>query len=196
MRTTALGEGIEANEQKPAVLSRNVKPEAPMRLLVLAVWLLAASVAHSQVVYFEKQLARFEVPTGYRYGFEDGRRTLSISPEAPHHIEIRFTFNSMREYTSQRPTIGKDFVRDTAAKKGKETFHVPENGGVAFLDYSASRQIGGDRIRDTHGMMGLNDGYVTFTITAEDKYADSAAMKELFARNLKGLLGRIKSRGA
>lgn len=101
----------------------------------------------------------------------------------------------MREYASQRQTIGKDFVRDAAAKKGKELFEVPGNGGVAFIDYSESRQAGPDRIRSTHGMMGLNDGYVTFSVTAEEREADSSTMKEIFARVLKDLLGKVKSRG-
>jgi hypothetical protein len=166
-----------------------------MRSLLLVICFFGASFAHSQVVHFERQLAQFEVPKGYRYGFEDGRRTLSLSPEAPHHIEIRLTFNSMKEYASQRPTIGKDFVRDAAKKKGKDLFDVPGNGGVAFLDYAESRQAGSDRIRETHGMMGLNDGYVTFTVTAEEKDADSSTMKEIFARALKDLLGKVKSRG-
>ncbi|MGE0333594.1 MAG: hypothetical protein AB7P37_23200 [Ramlibacter sp.] len=146
-------------------------------------------------MHFDRQVAQFDVPKGYRYGFEDGRRTLSLSPEAPHHIEIRFTFNTMREYVSQRPTIGKDFVRDAAAKKGKEVFDVPGNGGVAFVDYSETRQAGPDRIRSTHGMMGLSDGYVTFSVTTEETNFDSPTMKEVFARGLKELLGKVKSRG-
>lgn len=166
-----------------------------MRLFLLALYLLVSPLAHAQLVHFEGQLAQFEVPKGYRYGFEDGRRTLSLSPPAPHHIEIRFTFNSMREYVRQRPTIGKDFVLDAAKKKGREVFEVTGNGGVAFIDFSESRQAGADRIRDTHGMMGLNDGYLTFTVTSEENAADSAAMKEIFARVLKELLGRVKSRG-
>jgi hypothetical protein len=101
----------------------------------------------------------------------------------------------MKEYASQHPTIGKDFVRDAAKKKGKELFDVPGNGGVAFLDYAESRKAGSDRIRETHGMMGLKDGYVTFTVTAEEKDADSSTMKEIFARGLKDLLGKVKSRG-
>jgi hypothetical protein len=146
-------------------------------------------------VHFDRQVARFEVPKGYRYGFEDGRRTLSLSPEAPHHIEIRLTFNSMSEYVAHRPTIGKDFVRDAAAKKGKDIFDVPGNGGVAFVDYSESRQAGPDRIRSTHGMMGLNEGYVTFSITTEEKHFDSSAMKDVMSRGLKELLGKVKARG-
>lgn len=166
-----------------------------MRSLLLALSLFSSSLAYSQVVQFDRQVAQFDVPNGYRYGFEDGRRTLSLSPAAPHHIEIRLTFNSMREYVSQRPTIGRDFVRDAAAKKGKELFDVPGNGGVAFVDYSESRQAGPDRIRSTHGMLGLNDGYVTFSVTAEERNFDSSTMKELFARGLKELLGKVKSRG-
>ncbi|RMX05750.1 hypothetical protein D8I35_11305 [Corticibacter populi] len=166
-----------------------------MRSLLLALCLFGSSLACSQVVHFDRQVAQLEVPKGYRYGFEDGRRTLSLSPEAPHHIEIRLTFNSMKEYVSQRPTIGKDFVRDTAAERGKELFEVPGNGGVAFLDYSESRQAGSDRIRSTHGVMGLSDGYVTFSVTAEEKKFDSSTMKDIFARDLKKLLGKIKSRG-
>jgi hypothetical protein len=172
-----------------------LKQKSSMRSLLLVICFFGASFAHSQVVHFERQLAQFEIPKGYRYGFEDGRRTLSLSPEAPHHIEIRFTFNSMKEYASQHPTIGKDFVRDAAKKKGKELFDVPGNGGVAFLDYAESRKAGSDRIRETHGMMGLNDGYVTFTVTAKEKDADSSTMKEIFARGLKDLLGKVKSRG-
>ncbi len=167
----------------------------PMRSFLLALFLLGSSLAHAQVVYFDRQIAQFEVPKGYRYGFEDGRRTLSLSPEAPHHIEIRLTFNSMGEYVSQRPMIGKGFVRDAATKKGKELFEVPGNGGVGFVDYSESRQAGQDLIRSTHGIMGLRDGYVTFSVTTEEKYFDSSAMKEIFARGLKELLGKVKSRG-
>ncbi len=166
-----------------------------MRSLLLALCLFSSSLAYCQVVHFDRQVAQFEVPKGYRYGFEDGRRTLSLSPEAPHHIEIRFTFTSMKEYVSQRPTIGKDFVRDAAAKKGKELFDVPGNGGVAFVDYTESRQAGPDRIRSTHGMMGLSDGYVTFSVTTEETHFDSPTMKEVFARGLKELLGKVKSRG-
>ncbi len=166
-----------------------------MRSFLITLYLLGSSLAFSQVVHFDRQVAQFEVPKGYRYGFEDSRRTLSLSPEAPHHIEIRLTFNSMREYVSQRPTIGKDFVRDAAAKKGKELFEVPGNGGVAFVDYSESRQAGSDRIRSTHGMMGLNDGFVTFSVTAEETHLDSPVMQEVFARGLKELLGKVKSRG-
>lgn len=166
-----------------------------MRLIILALYLFSSSLAYSQVVHFDRQVAQFEVPNGYRYGFEDGRRTLSLSPKAPHHIEIRFTFNSMREYIRQRPTIGKEFVRDAAAKKGKELFDVPGNGGIAFVDFSESRIAGQDRIRSTHGMMGLSDGYVTFSVTSEEKYFDSPTMKEVFAQGLKELLGKVKSHG-
>lgn len=173
----------------------NVKRISPMRSLLFALFLFSSTLAHSQVVHFDRQVAQFDVPKSYRYGFEDGRRTLSLSPEAPHHIEIRFTFNSMKEYVSQRPTIGKDFVRDAASKKGKEFFDVLGNGGVAFVDYSESRQAGPDRIRSTYGMMGLSDGYVTFSVTTEEKNFDSPTMKELFSRGLKELLGKVKSRG-
>lgn len=166
-----------------------------MRRVLLAISLLASTLAYSQVVQFEGQLAQFDVPKNYRYGFEDGRRTLSMSPEAPHHIEIRFTFNSMREYVRQRPNVGKEFVRDAAKKKGKEVFNIPGNGGVAFIDYSESRQAGADRLHETHGMMGLSDGYLTFTVTAEEKNADSPTMKSIFVRGLAELLGRVKSRG-
>lgn len=166
-----------------------------MRLLLFALCLFGSSLAWTQVVHFDRQVAQFEVPKGFRYGFEDGRRTISLSPEAPHHIEIRFTFNSMREYVGQRPTIGKDFVRDAAAKKGKVLFDVPGNGGVAFVDYTESSQAGPDRIRSTHGMMGLSDGYVTFTVTSEEKHFGSPAMKEIFAQGLRYLLGKVKSRG-
>ena len=157
-----------------------------MRSLFVVLCLFGSSLACSQVVHFDRQGAQFEVPKGYKYEFEDGQRTLSLTPEAPHHIEIRLTFNSMREYVSQRPTIGKDFVRDAAAKKGKKLFDVPGNGGVAFVDYSESWQAGPDRIRSTHGMMGLSDGYVTFSVTAEEAQFESPTMKEVFVRGLTG----------
>lgn len=166
-----------------------------MRLLLLVAYILLAPAVHAQVVHFAGQLAQFDVPKGYSYGFEDGRRTISLSPPAPHHIEIRLTFNSLGEYVRQRPTVGKDFVRDTAKKKGKEVFEVAGNGGIAFIDFSESRQAGPDRIRSTHGMLGLNEGYLTFTVTSEEHAADSPAMKKIFDHGLKELLGRVKSRG-
>jgi hypothetical protein len=175
--------------------SLKVKRRSSMRSLIFAICLFGFSFAYSQVVHFERQMGQFEVPKGYRYGFEDGRRTLSLVPAAPHHVEIRFTLNSKKEYAAQRPTIGKDFVRDAAGKKGKQLFDIPGNGGVAFLDYSESRQAGSDQIRSTHGMMGLNNANVTFTITAEEKDTDSSTMKEIFSRGLIELLGRVKSRG-
>ncbi|HVE53799.1 MAG TPA: hypothetical protein VNB23_10510, partial [Ramlibacter sp.] len=106
----------------------------------------------------------------------------------------RFTFNSFREYVKQRPTIGKDFVQDAARQKGKEIFPVPGNSGVAFLDVNESRVAGGERIRSTHGMMGLNSGFVTFTITTTEALADSEYVKQLLAVGIKDLLGRIRDR--
>lgn len=167
-----------------------------VRSLVLCIGLLLPSLALCQVAIFKGNVAEFDVPKDHHYEFEEGRQTLSLSLQAPHRVEIRLTFNSLKDYVRQRPTIGKDFIRDSAKKKGKELFDVPGNGGMAFIDFSETRRAGADEIRSTHGMMGLNDAYVTFTVTTEAKNADSPTMKRIFSGGLTELLGRLKSRGA
>jgi hypothetical protein len=160
-------------------------------------FLLTASIcigANAQVVWFQRNVAKIDIPPGYSYTFEDGRATLVLSPSNQPKVEIRLTFNSLKPYVNQRPTIGKDFVRDTATKKGKSLFDVPGNAGVAFIDLTSERAVSGEQIQDTHGLMGLDDGYLTFTITTTKALASSDLVKELVGGGIKSILGRVKSR--
>jgi hypothetical protein len=161
--------------------------------------LLAAAIctcASAQVVWFQRNLAQADIPQGYSYTFEDNRATLVLAPSSQPKVEIRLTFNSLKPYVSQRPTIGKDFVRDAGTKKGKALFDVPGNSGVAFIDFTSERIVSGEQIQDTHGMMGLNDGYLTFTITTTKALANSDLVRELVSGGIKSILGRVKSREA
>jgi hypothetical protein len=176
-------------------LSSNVRPTEPMKRL-LALFLLAPLCALADVVLFAGSVAQADIPPGYEHHFEEQRRTLVVSPVGSPKIELRFTFNSLRPHIKQRPTIGKDFVLDASKKKDKLTFQVPENGGVGFVDFTETRVHGSERVQATHGMMGLDDGYVTFTISVEESLLPTPPAKQVLESGFKVLLGRIRSRGA
>jgi hypothetical protein len=164
---------------------------------LLAFLLLAPLSALAEVVLFAGGIAQADLPTGYEHYFEEQRKTLVLSPiGSAVKIEIRFTFNSLRPYVKQRPTIGKDFVGDMSKKKNKTTFQVPENGGIGFVDFSETRTYESERFQQTHGMMGLDDGYVTFTISIPESALSTAQAKRMLDEEFKALLGRIRSRGA
>ena len=167
-----------------------------MKLLAALILSLAPLTALADAVFFAGNVAQADIPTGYEHYFEEQRTTLVVSPVGSPKIEVRFTFNSLRPYVKQRPTIGKDFVLDAAKKKDKVTFRVPENGGIAFVDFTKTSTYGSERVQETHGIMGLDDGYVTFTISVEESQLSSAHAKQLLESGFKSLLGRIRSRGA
>ena len=87
-------------------------------------------------------------------------------------------------------------MQDTAKKKGKPIFTLDGNSGIGFVDYSKKSKIGEDQVQETFGMMGLDDAYVTFTITVEEDKMASDSAKEFLATGFKFLLSRIRSRGA
>ena len=165
-----------------------------MRYLFPILFLAASSFVKAEVVLFAGQVAQADIPAGYEYKFEEKRKTLVLLPQIEKKVEIRFTYNSLREYVKQRPTIGKDAIRDAARKKEKELFTVSGNDGVAFIDFTEARVANGEKIRSTHGTMGLNDGYVTFTITAAEDVVASDFVKGLLSGGIKTLLGSITSR--
>ncbi len=167
-----------------------------MNRLSLILFFCIATFAQAEVLVVGDGIAQIDLPVGYRHYFEDGKQTLLVVAPGPQKMDFRFTFNSFRQYVKQRPTIGKDFVQDTAKKKGKPVFILDGNGGIAFVDYSKKSKIGEDRVQETFGMMGLDDGYVTFTITIEEDKLASDSAKEFLATGFKTLLSRIRSRGA
>src|ERR1041385_6721409 len=106
----------------------------------LALLLFAPLSALAEVILFAGGVAQAELPGGYEHYFEEQRKTLVVSPMSTAvKIEVRFTFNSLRPYVKQRPTIGKDFIADSSKKKNKTTFQVPGNGGIGFVDFAESR---------------------------------------------------------
>ena len=163
-----------------------------MRHVLIALTMFTSISTPAETVFFAGRIAQADVPTGYEHNFEDKRRTLVLLPISQKKMEIRFTANSLREYVKQRPMIGRDIVQDAASKKGKEAFQIAENGGIAFIDFTESRVINGENTQSTHGMMGLNDVYVTFTVTVADEISGSEAVRTMLATGIKSLLGRIK----
>ena len=165
-----------------------------MRSLLLALLLCSVALsAAAQNVLFAGNLARANVPAGYEHYFEERRKTLVLAPTGKLKAEVRFTFNSLREYLSQKPNAGLDFIEYAASKKNRPLFDIPENGGKAFIDFARDGVLNGKKAQDTHGMMGLRNGYVTFTITIDQEHVDSEAAKELLGTGIKALLGRIRS---
>src|SRR5882672_3253288 len=114
----------------------------------LLAWLLLAPMsALAEIALFAGGVAQVVLPAGYEHYFEEQRKTLVVSQVGtPAKIEVRFTFNSLRPYAKQRPTIGKDFVLDSSKKKIKVTFQVPENGGIGFVDFAEVRMHGSERV--------------------------------------------------
>jgi hypothetical protein len=167
-----------------------------MKRLAFLLPLMLASVVHAQVVYFAGGVARAEVPPGYDHYFEQRRKTLVVLPPALKGVEIRVTFNSLLQYVKQRPSIGKDMVQDAAKKKDKQVFMLTENGGVGFVDFSENRVYGSTPMQETHGMLGLDDGYATFTISIPVSQLASEASKQFLSTGFKAVLARIRSRGA
>lgn len=158
-------------------------------------WLLLAAPlsALADVALFADRVAQADVPPGYTHRFEEGGNTLVVSPVAAPQTEMRFSFNSLRGHVKQHPTIGKDFVRDSSRKKGRRSFELPGNGGVAFVDFSQVSDIDGTQVQQTHGLMGLDDAYVTFTVAMPEADAATPAGREALDSGLRLLLGRIRS---
>jgi len=166
-----------------------------MKRFILSLLLLAAPLtAFADVVLFAGNVAQADIPAEYRHFLEEQGKTLVVSPAKGPRIEMRFTFNSLRSYVKQRPTVGKDFVIDSSKKKGRRTFEVPENGGVGFVDFSQVGEYDGEKVQETHGIMGLDDGYVTFTVSIPEAEAASPAAKQALESDFKLILGRIRSR--
>ena len=165
-----------------------------MRHLLLIVALMMSVPVHAETVFFAGRVAQVDVPKEYEHFFEERGKTLVLLPKTQRKVEVRMTFNSLREYVRQRPSIGKDFIQDAARKKGKAIFPVEQNGAIAFVDFTEPRITqSGERLQNTHGMMGLDDGYVTFTVTATEENANSEFVRRLLADGIKELLGRIRS---
>lgn len=160
-------------------------------------WLLLAAplAALADVVPFADGVAQADLPPGYTHRLEERGSTLVVSPVAAPQIEMRFSFNSLRGHVKQHPGIGKDFVRDSSKKKGRRSFELPGNGGVAFIDFSQVSQIDGTQVQQTHGLMGLDDAYVTFTVAMPEADAATPAGREALDSGFKLILGRIRSGG-
>jgi hypothetical protein len=154
------------------------------------------SLAHAEIVMIGGGAGQIDVPQGYRAYFEDGRKTLVLLPPNTQKIAFRFTYHSMRAYAKQRPAIGKDFVQDVAKKRGLTTFSVEGNNGIAFFDLARTSMSGNERVQDTSGALGLDDAYMTFTLSASEDQLTSEAVREALISSLKALLSRVRSRGA
>lgn len=166
-----------------------------MKRFILSLLLLAAPLTvFAEVVLFAGNVAQADIPAQYKHYLEQQGQTLVVSPANGPRIEMRFTFNSLRSYVKLRPTVGKDFVLDSSKKKGRRTFEVPENGGVGFVDFSQVGEYDGEKVQETHGIMGLDDGYVTFTVSIPEAQAASPAARQALDSDFKLILGRIRSR--
>ena len=141
---------------------------------------------------FAGNVAKADIPAGYEYYFEEQRRTLVLVPSGFKDAEIRITFNSLREYLTQKPDVGREFVKHAASKREKRLFEVPGNGGVAFVDFTQTNTHAGRKVEDTHGMMGLRDGYVTFTVSIAQEKASSEPAKALLSSGIRTLLASIR----
>ena len=165
-----------------------------MYRLLLGLALLAIVPAYADPVFFAGRVGQADVPKDYDHFFEERGKTLVLLPQGQKKVEVRFTYNSLRDYLRQRPSIGKDFVQDAARKKGKQIFPIEQNGGIAFVDFTEPRVTsGGERLQSTHGIMGLDDGYVTFTVTTTEENASSEFVRRLLSDGIKELLRRISS---
>jgi hypothetical protein len=164
------------------------------RLLLLLV--VVPFAAFADVVFFAGNNAKVDIPPGHEHYFEDQRKTPVVVPAGATKVEMRFTFHSLRAYVKQRPAIGKEFVLDFSKKKGKPTFVLAENGGVGFVDFTQTSEYRGDKVQETHGTMGLDDGYVTFTISIAETVSTTPAAKQALESGFKRVLARIRSGGA
>lgn len=149
--------------------------------------------AHAETVLFAGNVARADVPAaGYEHFFEEERKTLVFVSTGRLKAAVRFTFNSLQPYLTQKPNVGLEFIEYAASKKSKPLFDIPGNGGKAFFDFTREGALDGKKAQDTHGMMGLRDGYVTFTITIDQEHVGSAEAQALVSTGIKSLLGRIR----
>ena len=164
-----------------------------MRSLLALLLLCCALSTSAQTVMFAGNVAKADIPAGYEHYFEERRKTLVLVPSGFKDAEIRITFNSLREYLAQKPDVGREFVKHAASKRGKQLFDVPSNGGVAFIDFTQTSVHGARKVEDTHGMMGLRDGYATFTVSIAQEKASSEPAKALLSGGIRTLLASIRS---
>jgi hypothetical protein len=66
---------------------------------------------------------------------------------------------------------------------------------VAFIDFSQVSEIDGTQVQQIHGLMGLDDAYVTFTVAMPEADAATPAGREAMDGGFKLILGRIRSGG-
>lgn len=136
---------------------------------------------------------KMNVPSGYKQEFEDGGRTLVLTPPNPEQFLLRFTYHSLKAYVKERPGVGREFIEHLAAKKGLKTFEVDGNGGVAYLEPPVVSEQDGGRVQETVGGLGLDDAYVTFTVVIDEAWKSDPAVQELLRSGVQVLLGRIRS---
>lgn len=133
------------------------------------------------------------VPKGYQKEYEDDGNTLVLTPANPEQFQIRFTYASLKAYVKERPKVGREFIVHLARKKGLPTFTVDGNGGVAYVEAPVTSPLGALRVQETSGGLGLDDAYVTFTVSIDEAALGDPVVKELLASGLPILLGRIRS---